>query len=94
MSLFRQLTRISFEVKNLKTGYFLLPTNWGGGGGGGVLGVLARKHDHSGTFSYYFLLILSFIKSDDGGSWYEYAMGRNLLKFQKNLDGFIFNSIV
>ena len=42
---------------------------------------LAKRHDQSGTFSYYFLLILSYFRSDDDGTWYQYAMGRNLSKF-------------
>ena len=37
---------------------------------------LASKHDLSGKFSYYFLLILCYFKSDDGETWQEYAIGQ------------------
>ena len=32
--------------------------------------------------------------SDNGETWWEFAMGRNLLKFQKKFDDVIFNSIL
>ena len=47
---------------------------------------LARKHKQSGTFYYYFRLILIYFKSDGDETWQEYAMGRNLLKFENIFD--------
>ena len=42
---------------------------------------LVGKHDKSDTFSYYLLLILSSFKSDDGETYQEYTMGKNVSKF-------------
>ena len=56
---------ISLEIKKLKTGYLLLPI-----GNQLMRKCLARKHDQSGIFCYYyFLLVLSYFKSDDGETW-------------------------
>ena len=52
------------EIKKLKTGYLLLPI-----GNQLMRKCLARKHDQSGIFCYYFLLILTYFKSDDGETW-------------------------
>ena len=61
---FEQFPRISFEIGKLKTGYFLLPI-----GNQLMRECLAGKHDQSSIFSYYFLLIPNFFKSDDGETW-------------------------
>ena len=52
------------EIKKLKTGYLLLPI-----GNQLMRKCLARKHDQNGIFCYYFLLILTYFKSDEGETW-------------------------
>ena len=54
---------------------------------------LAGKHDQGGTFSQDFPLILINFKSDDGETWQEHLMGRNLFKLSKSFDDAIFNLI-
>ena len=51
------------EIKKLKTGYLLLPI-----GNQLMRKCLARKHDQSGIFLN-FLLILTYFKSGDGETW-------------------------
>ena len=68
----------SFVMKSLEIGHSLFPWK--------PINkeCLARKHDKSGTFSYYFLLILSHFNADDSETWQKYAVGRNHLKLKKN----------
>ena len=62
MLLFRQLSRLYFEIKKLKTGYFVaMATNeWGSAWLKNIIKVILFLG---------FLLILNYFKSDDGETW-------------------------